>query len=657
MRCTPAGLAHGEIRPRNIWIDGQGHGQLLQVPLVREPQLASPTMHGGSLSAEQLASAAEYFAPEMARPGQTADALTDVYALGCTLYELLSGRAPFAGGDAATKMQRHAREAIVPLGPLGVPEALAKVVAFAMAKDRRVRIQSAAQLAEALEPFIDPGKAKLLPQPAATSAAYEAWRQTQPIVPQNAVAGPNEPLSAVATPSENGAPDWPAYVEPAHVSAAEVGHEALAIGALPVRSAGPTTASLPAAEWAPTPDAFVQPVAPGVKSPAFVALQRRRRQQRMNALITLVVLLIAGLTAGIVYLAYFRERPIANVTEESDAVDEQSSDDTTKVPETEQPKGSVDADADVKANGAASVAAAATDDGKMLWASPTAGESIELAYLPPSVDLVVHVRPAELIKHPEGEKLLAALGPYGASMRGAVESATGLKLVEMERLIVGWAADEPTAVTLVVRPALISQTEAVIGKWQSFQARTVGSEQLYTGGGWTYFAPAAEEKKVFVVSSSKSVEQIASAGTAGPAPKLDLLKVATTSDASRMATLLFTTSAVFGEGGSLFGGLGQLRSAAEWFFADVRSAALSLHLQPEVCYVEARLVSGVEIDAERVGGTLSRTHAGDGWRCAGTCASSRNCTRMVVRSCFSFRRWFLFFRSMLGAAWMRSRWC
>ena len=313
----------------------------------------------------------------------------------------------------------------------------------------------------------------------------------------------------------------------------------------------------------------------------------------MNALITLAVLLIAGLAGGIVYLAYFRERPIAHVTEESDAVVEQASGDTTSVPETELSKESVDAAADDKGNGVASVAASATDDGKMLWVSPTAGEKIELEYLPPSVDLVVHVRPAELIKHPEGEKLLAALGPYGASMRGAVESATGLKLVEMERLIVGWAADEPAAVTLIVRPALISQTEAVIGKWQSYQARTVGSEQLYTGGGWTYFAPGVGEKKVFVVSSSKSVDQIASAGAAA-APKLDLLKVAATSDASRMVTVLFTTSAVFGEGGSVFGGLGQLRSAAEWFFADVRSAALSLHLQPEVCYVEARLVSGVE---------------------------------------------------------------
>jgi eukaryotic-like serine/threonine-protein kinase len=593
-----AGVAHGEIRPRNIWVDAQGHGRLLQTPLVREAHLGPPTMHGG-LSGEQLAAAADYFAPEMARPGQTADALTDVYSMGCTLYELLSGRPPFAGGDAATKMQRHAREAIAPLGPLGVPEALAKVVTFAMAKDRRVRIQSAAQLAEALAPFIDPGKVQSMPAPAATYAAYEAWRKAQAVVPPNVCFGPEERASSIAAASTNGEPNWPGQGEPARVAAqslaASVGHEAVVFGAPEMEPAAASVVAMPSMEPMVTQDAFMQPMASGTLSPSFAALQRRRRQQRMNALITLAVLLIAGLSAGIVYLAYFRERPVEIETAQNDAVLEQAQGDTGNESETETKTESSVTGTNGEENGAAAVAAVAVDDGKTLWASPTAGEPIELKYLPASVDLVVHVRPAELVRHPEGEKLLAALGPFGAGMRAAVESATGLKLVEMERLVVGWAADEPGAVTLIVRPALISQAEAVVTKWQSFPQRTVGNEQLYAGGGWTYFSPAAEQKKAFVASTSKSVDQIAEAGAAGLAPKLDLLKVARTSDASRMLTILFTTQAVLREGDALFGGApGQLRSAAEWFFADVRSAALSVHLQAEVCYVEARLVSGVE---------------------------------------------------------------
>jgi hypothetical protein len=589
-----AGVAHGEIRPRNIWVDAQGHGRLLQGPLVREVHLGPPTMHGG-LSGEQLASAADYFAPEMARPGQTADVLTDVYALGCTLYELLSGRAPFAGGDAATKMQRHAREAIAPLGPLGVPEALEKSVAFAMAKDRRVRFQSAAQLAEVLAPFIDPGKLAAMPAPAETYAAYEAWRKTQAVVPPYVCFAGEERAVGIAAASANGEPSWPGHGGPVRVAAqpvaVAVGDEALVVGAPVTQSASAIdiAASEPIAGGE-----FVQPLPSGTLSPAFAALKRRRRQQRVNAIITLAVLLIAGLSAGLVYLAYFRERPAEIETAQNDAVVEQSQDDAARESEREKTDSSETASSD-KGNGAEAVAAVAADDGKMLWQSPTAGEPIELTYMPANVDLVVHLRPAELVRHPEGEKLLAALGPLGASMRAAVEGVTGLKLVEMERLMVGWVADEPTAVTMVVRPALISQAEAVAAKWQSYAKRMAGSEQLYTSGEWTYFAPGADEKKVLVASSSKSVDQIADAGAAGLAPKLDILKVARTSDASRMVTVLFSTQAVLGEGEGLFGEApAQLRRAAEWFFADARSAALSLHLQRDVCYVEARLASGVE---------------------------------------------------------------
>jgi serine/threonine-protein kinase len=587
-----AGVAHGEIRPRNIWVDSQGHGRLLQGPLVREVHLGPPTMHGG-LSGEQLASVADYFAPEMARPGQTADALTDVYALGCTLYELLSGRPPFAGGDAATKMQRHAREAIAPLTPLGAPEALEKSVAFAMAKDRRVRFQSAAQFAEALAPFIDPGKLAAMPAPAETYAAYETWRKTQAVMPPYVCfAGEERPVGIAAT-SANSKASWPGHGGPVRAATspavAAVGHEAVVVSAPVMESA--SAIAIPTMEPTVGDDAFVRPMASGTLSPAFAALQRRRRQQRVNALVTLAVLLIAGLSAGIVYLAYFRERPGEIEAAQNDAVVEHTENDAATESEREKTESSDTATND-KGNGAEAVAAVAADDGKLLWQSPTAGDPIDLSYMPANVDLVLHLRPAELVRHPEGEKLLAALGPFGASVRAAAEGATGLKLVEMERLVVGWAADEPGAVTMIVRPALISQAEAVVAKWQSYAKRMSGNEQLFTSGEWTYFAPAADEKKLLVASSSKSVDQIADAGAAGLAPKLDILKVARTGDASRMVTILFSIQAVL-EAEGLFG-TAQLRSAADWFFTDVRSAALSLHLQPDVCYVEARLVSGVE---------------------------------------------------------------
>jgi serine/threonine-protein kinase len=54
---------------------------------------------------------ADYLAPELTIAGKSPDAASDAYALGCTLYVLLTGELPFAGGTAAQKLVRHGKEA------------------------------------------------------------------------------------------------------------------------------------------------------------------------------------------------------------------------------------------------------------------------------------------------------------------------------------------------------------------------------------------------------------------------------------------------------------------------------------------------------------------------------------------------------------------
>ena len=92
------------------------------------------------------------------------------------------------------------------------------------------------------------------------------------------------------------------------------------------------------------------------------------------------------------------------------------------------------------------------DDGQTLWVSPTDGPPLELAYLPPGVEIIVALRPAKLLAHPEGEKIVAALGPLGALAIASVEQAAGAKLADVERLLVGWqvARDGSHLATLVV---------------------------------------------------------------------------------------------------------------------------------------------------------------------------------------------------------------
>ena len=98
------------------------------------------------------------------------------------------------------------------------------------------------------------------------------------------------------------------------------------------------------------------------------------------------------------------------------------------------------------------------DDGKTLWVSPTHGSPLDLAYLSPGAQIIAVLRPAALLQHPEGEKVRAALGPTGQAEIKFVEQMTGMRLTDMEQLIVGCQAssDGKWMVTFVVHTPQIS---------------------------------------------------------------------------------------------------------------------------------------------------------------------------------------------------------
>src|SRR5262249_32346625 len=98
----------------------------------------------------------DYMAPEQFRDALHADARTDIYGLGCTLYHLISGTVPFPGSSYAEKRNAHAKKEPIPLEERcpEVPAGLAFVVAKMMAKHPAERFQSAADVAEALAPYV-----------------------------------------------------------------------------------------------------------------------------------------------------------------------------------------------------------------------------------------------------------------------------------------------------------------------------------------------------------------------------------------------------------------------------------------------------------------------------------------------------------------------
>jgi serine/threonine protein kinase len=103
----------------------------------------------------EIVGTATYMSPEMCMGGR-ANAATDIYALGCVLYESLCGTAPFLADDPVALLAKHIGTQPLPLPP-DVPADLARIALKAMQKDPKDRFASMEEFAEALGTFLAGG--------------------------------------------------------------------------------------------------------------------------------------------------------------------------------------------------------------------------------------------------------------------------------------------------------------------------------------------------------------------------------------------------------------------------------------------------------------------------------------------------------------------
>jgi beta-lactam-binding protein with PASTA domain/tRNA A-37 threonylcarbamoyl transferase component Bud32 len=136
------GVVHRDVKPGNVLIDGSAHVRVTDFGIARAANTEENLTQAGAVMGT-----ATYFSPEQAQ-GHRVDGRSDVYSLGVVLYEMVTGRAPFAGDNPVSIAYKHVREE--PPTPRSVnpsvPSAFEAIVLQAMAKDPAQRYQSAEDL-------------------------------------------------------------------------------------------------------------------------------------------------------------------------------------------------------------------------------------------------------------------------------------------------------------------------------------------------------------------------------------------------------------------------------------------------------------------------------------------------------------------------------
>jgi serine/threonine-protein kinase len=144
------GVVHRDLKPANVFV---GPGDLVKLGDFGTARWMRPGESGVKDTRENTVSGSpDYMSPEHCR-GQLTDGRTDIYALGCMLFEMLTGDVPFTGETAVAVMIKQVNEAVPPLvGPGGaISEPLDAIVRRAMAKRVETRYQTASEMLSELD--------------------------------------------------------------------------------------------------------------------------------------------------------------------------------------------------------------------------------------------------------------------------------------------------------------------------------------------------------------------------------------------------------------------------------------------------------------------------------------------------------------------------
>ncbi|HNX93094.1 MAG TPA: protein kinase, partial [Syntrophomonas sp.] len=140
------GIIHRDIKPHNILITDHGMVKVADFGIARA--ISNATITYGN---NNIVGSVHYISPEQAK-GEAVNRTTDIYSIGCVLYEMLTGRAPFTADSAITVAMKHIHDEVPPPRKINpdIPVALGNIIMQAMQKNPKQRFASAQEMRNVL---------------------------------------------------------------------------------------------------------------------------------------------------------------------------------------------------------------------------------------------------------------------------------------------------------------------------------------------------------------------------------------------------------------------------------------------------------------------------------------------------------------------------
>lgn len=166
-----AGLVHRDIKPGNIMLDDTGRAKVADFGIAYVTEAKTKLTQSGSIIGTP-----EYLSPEQCE-GKTVDGRSDIYSLGVTLYEVLTGKPPYEADTAVSMLMKIIKGDFLPIGESNpdVPKPIRDLVEKMMQTDPQNRYANTDELLKAIRAA---EKAIALPETAVSGAAV--IRETQP---------------------------------------------------------------------------------------------------------------------------------------------------------------------------------------------------------------------------------------------------------------------------------------------------------------------------------------------------------------------------------------------------------------------------------------------------------------------------------------------